>query len=36
MRFAAIAATWKRFSDKPFEYELLDKNLEKLYTNETH
>jgi putative ABC transport system permease protein len=32
---AAIAATWKKFSDKPFEYELLDKNLEKLYTNET-
>lgn len=30
-----IASTWKKFSDHPFEYEVLDQKLEKLYANET-
>lgn len=29
-----IEQAWKKFSDKPFEYEFLDVQLDKLYTNE--
>lgn len=32
---AAIGEKWKMFSTRPFEYEVLDKTLEKLYVNET-
>lgn len=32
---AHIERTWKKFSDKTFVYDLLDKKLEKLYANET-
>lgn len=32
---AHIEHTWKMFSQKVFVYDLLDKRLEKLYTNET-
>ncbi|MCW5911725.1 MAG: ABC transporter permease [Cyclobacteriaceae bacterium] len=31
---AHIGDTWKKFSNKPFVYELLDKKMDKLYTNE--
>jgi putative ABC transport system permease protein len=32
---AAIADTWKKFSGKPFEYEVLEEKLEKLYDKES-
>jgi len=32
---SSIAATWKKFSDRPFEYEVLDEKLDQLYSNET-
>ena len=31
----SIATTWKKFSQKPFEYEILDEKLDRLYSNET-
>ncbi len=31
---ASLQTTWKKFSDEPFVYELLDKDLEKHYANE--
>jgi putative ABC transport system permease protein len=31
----SIATTWKKFSDRPFEYEVLDEKLGQLYSNET-
>jgi putative ABC transport system permease protein len=31
----SIAAIWKKFSQQPFEYEVLDEKLERLYSNET-
>lgn len=33
--FAHIEESWKKFSGKPLVYNMLDKKLEKLYTNET-
>jgi putative ABC transport system permease protein len=30
-----LSSIWKEFSPKPFQYEMMDKQLEKLYTNET-
>jgi putative ABC transport system permease protein len=32
---SSIATVWKKFSDKPFEYEVLDQKLEKLYDKES-
>jgi ABC-type antimicrobial peptide transport system permease subunit len=32
---SSINEVWKKFSGRPFEYEVLEKKLEKLYTNET-
>lgn len=32
---SAIGTVWKKFSDKPFEYEVLDQKLEKLYDKES-
>ncbi|MBT1695923.1 ABC transporter permease [Fulvivirgaceae bacterium PWU4] len=32
---ASIGALWKKFSDKPFEYEALDRQLERLYDKES-
>lgn len=32
---AFIGETWRKFSGRPFEYEVLNKRLEKLYANET-
>jgi putative ABC transport system permease protein len=31
---ATIGTTWKKFSDKPFQYDVLDKKLEQLYDKE--
>ena len=31
----SIATTWKKFSQKPFDYEVLDEKLDRLYSNET-
>lgn len=31
---AAVGAVWKKFSDRPFSYVVLDQKLDKLYANE--
>lgn len=31
---SSIESTWKKFSDRPFQYSILDQDLDKLYANE--